>query len=155
MELTIRPDGVLQIDDARITYRNFSGEGSPFNKEGDRNFALIIPTQEMADMLIEEGWNVKIKAPRDGYEDPFMYLGIKVKFNSFGPNVYLKSGNSVNKLDEESVRTLDRARLMNINMDIRPYDYEIPGRKGRSAYLQSFEAEQRIEDRFAAKYDEY
>ena len=51
MELTFAPRGVLQIDDARIIFRNFRGEGGKFNKEGDRNFALIIPNEEMAEAL--------------------------------------------------------------------------------------------------------
>lgn len=42
MELVFAPRNVLQINDARIIFKNFKGEGSKFNKEGDRNFALLI-----------------------------------------------------------------------------------------------------------------
>ena len=43
MELTFAPRDILQVDDARIIYRNFEGEPSKLNREGDRNFALLIP----------------------------------------------------------------------------------------------------------------
>ena len=52
MNLTFAPRGILQIDNARITYKNFAGRGDKFNREGDRNFALIIPTTEFCDALI-------------------------------------------------------------------------------------------------------
>ena len=51
MNVTIAPRGILQIDDARITYKNFKGEGTKYNRAGDRNFALIIPDKEIADDL--------------------------------------------------------------------------------------------------------
>ena len=82
--------GILQIEDARIIYRNFAGVGSKYNREGDRNFAVIIPNQEIADELIADGWAVKIKPPRDEDDSPFMYLPVKIKFNNRGPAAYVK-----------------------------------------------------------------
>lgn len=157
MKLTFAPKGVLQIDNARIIFRNFRGEGGKFNKEGDRNFALIIPDQEMAEALQEDtnkfgaGWNVKIKPPREEGDEPFIYLPVKVKFNDRGPVVYLQSGKNRVKLDEESIAMLDDIDIRSVDLDIRPYDDEINGKPFRAAYLQSMCVIQEI-DRFSARF---
>ena len=153
MNVTIAPRGILQIDDARITYKNFKGEGTKYNRAGDRNFALIIPDKEIADDLIDRGWNVRIKPPRDEDDDPFMYLPVKVKFNEKGPAVYLKTGKVMKNLDEELVSCIDDIDILSVDLDIRPYDWEVNGKTGRTAYLQSMQVTQRV-DRFAARHAE-
>ena len=153
MNITFAPRGILQIDDAMIIHRNFSGTPSKYNREGDRNFSVIIPNQELADTLIEDGWNVKIKPPRDQDDSPFMYLPVKVKFNERGPQAYLRTGKVMNRLDEESIDCLDDIDIVSVDMDIRPYDWDYNDRTGRTAYLQSIHVTQRI-DRFAARYAE-
>ena len=150
MEITFAPKDILQIDDARIVYRNFSGTGSKFNREGDRNFAVVIPDQDVVDELVNRGWNVKIKPPRDEDDTPFMFLPVKIKFNERGPKVYLQSGDKTVELDEESVDCLDDVDILGVDLDIRPYDWEVNGKQGRTAYLQSIHVVQEI-DRFAAR----
>lgn len=153
MELTFAPRDILQVNDARIIYRNFKGEGGKYNREGDRNFAMVIPNQELADELISRGWNVKIKAPREEGDDPFMYLPIKVKFNDHGPRIYLTAGNHTNCLEEDMVAMLDDIDIRSVDLDIRPYDWEVTGKTGRTAYLQAMEVIQEI-DRFSARMAE-
>ena len=153
MKLTFAPRGILQIDDAIIIYRNFSGEGSKFNREGDRNFSVIIDDPAIADELVANGWNVKIREPREEGDNPFIHLPVKVKFNDRGPNVYLQSGNRRVRLDEESISCLDNVDIINVDLDIRPYDWEVNGKTGRSAYLHSMCVTQEI-DRFADRFDE-
>nr|DAX52525.1 MAG TPA: hypothetical protein [Caudoviricetes sp.] len=143
--------GILQIEDARIIFRNFSGEGSKYNREGDRNFAVIIPDEEIKDQLVENGWNVKIKPPRDEDDSPFMYLPVKIRFNHRGPGIYLVSGDKVTRLNEETIGMLDEVDIKSVDMDLRPYDWEVNGKTGRSAYLQALNVIQNI-DRFAARY---
>lgn len=151
MNITFAPRGILQFDDAHIIYRNFSGAPSKFNREGDRNFAIIIPDQELADALIEEGWNIKIKPPREDGDSPFMYLPVKIKFTDRGPKVYLLSGKARNVLTEETVGMLDDIDILSVDIDIRPYDWEVNGKAGRTAYLQAMHVTQRV-DRFAERY---
>lgn len=173
MEVTFAPKSVLEINDARIIFRNFKGEESKYNRKGDRNFALIISggtldtgyekknvtAEEMADALLKDvnrydvGWNVKIKAPREEGDEPFIYLPIKVKFNDRGPKVYLKSGRNTITLTEETVSMLDDIDITRVDMDIRPYDDEISGNPFRAAYAQSLWIIQEV-DRFTARFAE-
>lgn len=147
MNVTFAPRGILQIDNATIIYRNFSGAPSKFNREGDRNFAVVINDEETAQALTNEGWNVKVKPPREEGDKPFMYLPVKVKFNDRGPNIYLATGTRRNKLDEQMVGLLDSVDIRNVDLDVRPYDWEVNGNQGRTAYLQSMLVEQDV-DRF-------
>lgn len=160
MELTFAPKGILEIDDARICFRNFRGEGSLYNNEGDRNFSLVIPDEEIAEALMNDknefgvGWNVKIRAPREEGEAPFMHLPVKVKYTErSGPRVYLISGKNRVELNEDTIGMLDDIDIKSVDMNIRPYDGE--GRFGpfRSAYLQSIYVVQNV-DRFAARFSE-
>ena len=151
MNVCFAPKGILQIDDARIIFKNFEGRGDKFNREGDRNFSLRIDDENTADALVKEGWNVRIKEERDEDEGPFMRRPIKVKFTNYGPNVYLRTGDRVNELNEESIACLDSIEIDSVSIDFRPYDWDVNGRTGRTADLQSMEVVQRI-DRFAARY---
>lgn len=147
MDITFAPHGILQIDDAMIIYRNFAGVGSKFNREGDRNFSVLIENEDDADALIEAGWNVKIKKDEEGNVIR-MHLPVKIKCSDRGPNVYLRTGSRVNELDEESMECLDHIDILGADLDIRPYDWEVNGKTGRTAYLQGIRVTQKV-DRFA------
>lgn len=159
MHLTIAPRDILQIDDARITYRNFRGEKGEYNRNGERNFALIIPNEEIKEALINNksadgaGWNVRIKPPYEDGDAPFMYLPVKVNFNDRGPAVYLISGNNRRRLYEEDVARLDRISIAKVDLDIAPSDRIVQGVAYRTAYLRSIEVTQDL-DRFEARWAE-
>ena len=109
--------------------------------------------KELKDELVEAGWNVKIKPPREDFDEPFMFMPIKVVFNNRGPAAYVRSGDSVTRLNEETIDMLDEIDIASVDMDIRPYDWEVNGRTGRSAYLQAINVTQNV-DRFGARYSE-
>ena len=159
MEIRFKDRNIVEINDARIIFRNFEGRADKFNHEGNRNFAVVIPNQELADDLMNDtneygvGWNVKVREARDADEDDFRYLPVKVKFNNRGPAVYLETAGRLNKLDEESIGLLDNIDISSVDMDIRPYDDIINGKPFRTAYLQAIRVTQNI-DRFAARYAE-
>ena len=172
MEITFAPKNVLEINDARIIFKNFKGLGDKYNREGDRNFAMIIAggtlddgnsrrivtAEEMADALMKDtnrygvGWNVKIKAPREEGDDPFIYLPVKLKFNDRGPKVYLKSGKHTVPLTPETIGMLDNIDITSVDLDSRPYDGEVQG-PFRAAYVQALWVTQEV-DRFAERLAE-
>lgn len=154
MQLVKAPNGHLQIDGARICYRNFTGKAGEYNAEGDRNFSLIIPDQDMAQKLIDDGWKVVIKENNDPDATPFMHMPIKVRFskNGSGIPVWLISGSSRIRLDENTIGRLDRIQIESVDMDIRPWDWQKGNRSGRAAYLHAIRVYQKI-DRFTAEYE--
>ena len=162
MELRFGPNDILMIDDARIIFRNFSGETSQYNREGKRKFSVVIPDEAIAEQLKghvnEDGasWNVKIKPPRDVDDTPLMFLDVNVRFNQYGPAVYLVSDGVQRPLNEESVGILDKISIEKCDMDIRPFDNVTSGKAYRTAYLQSIKVYQRENryDRFAMAPDE-
>ncbi len=143
----------IAIEDAQIIFRNFAGAESQYNRAGNRNFNVIIDDPDMAQKLIEDGWNIKQLKPRDDEEMPKYRLEVSVAFGNFPPNIFMVTKHNKTKLDEESVAALDYAELKTVDLVIRPYQWDVNGKQGIKAYLKTgyFVVE---EDEFAAKYAE-
>ena len=148
---------ILKMDNVRIVFRNFSGRGGTYNREGDRNFAVVIDDPVLANALVDDGWNVKIREPQEEGDNPFCFLTVKVRFNKdnpgLDPKIYLRSGKNMQRIDEETVKILDEVDIRNVDLDIRPYNYDVNGKTGISAYLLSICVTQEV-DRFMLRYSE-
>ena len=126
----------VTIEGARILFRNFRGEERTYNAKGRRNFCVIIDP-ELADQLMTDGWNVKTLKPREEGDEPQPYLQVKVQYGARPPKITLISSSGRTEITEDTVDMLDWAEIENVDLVIRPYEYDVNGRAGISAYLKS------------------
>lgn len=127
----------ITIENARILFRNFSGEETRYNPKGNRNFCLLIDDPCLCDDLVHDGWNVKYLQPIHEGDAPQPYLQVKVSYGAIPPKVILISGRTKTALTEESIGALDWAEIENIDIIVRPYNWEVNGKTGVKAYLKT------------------
>lgn len=142
---------LIRLTGCRIINKNFSGD--KFGKGGYSTFCMLVPDEETKDALMDRGWEVRIRPPREPGQNPFMFLPIKIKFNDFGPLIYLKSGGRpLEKLSPNRVKSdLDRISIECVDMDISQY-YD-PDKGTRTAWLREMKVYQRATGRFAEEYE--
>lgn len=148
------PDNTVLMEGVRIIFRNFAGKEGQFNREGDRNFAVLLD-DEVANMMAADNWNVKWLKPRDEEEEqnPQAYLPVSLNFKGRPPRVVLITSRGRTNLDEGSVEMLDWADIVNVDLIVRPYEWNVNGKTGIKAYLQSLYATI-DEDALEMKYGE-
>jgi len=132
-------DNNVMMEGVRIIFRNFAGKEGQYNREGDRNFAVLLD-ETVATAMAEDGWNIKWLKPREDDEDdatPQAYLPVSVNFKGRPPRIVLVTSRGRTNLDESTVETLDWVDIVNIDLIVRPYEWTVNGKSGIKAYLQS------------------
>jgi hypothetical protein len=131
-------DNTVLMEGVRIIFRNFSGKEGQYNREGDRNFAVLLD-DVVANAMAEDNWNVKWLRPRseDEEETPQAYLPVALNFRGRPPRIVLITTRGRTNLDEHSVEMLDWADIINVDLIVRPYEWTVNEKSGVKAYLQS------------------
>lgn len=138
------------LENRRILFRNFAGEEGRFNAKGNRNFNVVLEPEE-AEAMLKDGWNVKYLQPREEGDEPLPRLEVTVKFGKIPPRIILITSRGKTSLDEDMVKILDWAEIENVDLIVRPYEWEVNGKEGVKAYLKSIYVTIR-EDELEKKY---
>lgn len=132
--------GTVTIEGARIIFRNFAGKEGQYNREGDRNFGVVLPP-DIAEQMLEDGWNVKYLKAREEDEEPTPWVQVSVNFKGRPPRVVMITyrGSTPQRvtLTEELVELLDYADLSTVDLILNPYQWAVSGKTGVKAYLKS------------------
>lgn len=132
--------GSVTVEGARIIFRNFAGKEGQYNREGDRNFALVLPDEE-AEQMLDDGWNVKYLRARDEDETPTPYVQVSVSYKGRPPRVVMitKTHGQTRRvtLPEDLIELLDFADLSSVDVILNPYQWSVNGNTGVKAYLKT------------------
>lgn len=131
-------DNTVLMEGVRIVFRNFTGKEGQYNRAGDRNFHVLLE-DDVANAMLEDGWNVKWMTPREDDEDDHSQAHLQVSVNYKGrpPRVVMITSRGRTNLDESTIELLDWADIENVDLIVRPYTWEVNAKTGIKAYLQS------------------
>lgn len=132
-------DNNVVMEGVRIIFRNFAGKEGQYNREGDRNFAVLLD-DEIANAMAADGWNIKWLKPRedaDEGETDQAYLQVSVNFKGRPPRIVMITSRGRTNLEEDEVVMLDWADIQNVDLIVRPYEWSVNNKTGIKAYLQS------------------
>lgn len=142
---------VVNIENAKIAFRNFSGKEGRFNPAGRRNFCVILDENVAAD-LAEQGWNIKYLKPREEGDEPQAYMSVTVNYKGGRPpKIVVVTSRNKTMVEESSVHVLDWADISNIDLVINPSSWSVQGKSGVKAYLKAAYITLN-EDKFEHKY---
>lgn len=150
----LAPDnsGTVIMEDANIVFRNFSGKEGMYNREGDRNFCVILDP-EIAVAMKEDDWNIKkLKDRPDGTEGDY-YVQVSVGFKGRPPRIVLINSQGRVELGQHEVELLDWVDIAQADLIIRPYHWNVNGNTGVKAYLKTLFIHMN-EDYFELKYSD-
>lgn len=122
------------MENVRILFRNFEGKEDTYNRAGDRNFSIEL-TPAVAEAMARDGWNVKRLRAREEGDEPGFHLPIEVSYKVRPPQVFLITRKHRTAIGEAEVAMLDWADILNVDIIINPYAWQVQEKGGIKAYL--------------------
>lgn len=141
------------LENVQIRFRNFSGKAGRFNAEGERFFHVFLDP-DVAEQMLDDGWNVKHLKPREDGDIPQAHIKVKVNFRGFRPpRIVLLTSAGKRAMPEEVVDMLDWCDIESCDVTLNPSKYDVNGSQGVSAYLKTLYVRIR-EDYLDQKYSD-
>lgn len=131
-----RNDKNVTIEDVTIAFRNFAGKEDVYNREGDRNFAIILDA-DLAAKMERDGWNIKYLKAREEGDEPQPYIQVAVSYKNRPPKIALVTSRGISYLGEDQVEMLDWVDIETADVTLNPYEWVVNGKSGVKAYLQT------------------
>lgn len=143
----------IKLEGIRMMWRNLRGEKKQFNEAGKRNFAIPLG-EDLALELADIGWNVRMKekANDEGKLEKLYHLSVNVKMDGKNPpRIFMITMGPDGEprrtsLDEDTIGLLDFAEFDNVDVIVRPYNYDFNGKKGVTHYLKTLFATLHVDD---------
>lgn len=160
MKLTVTGPNEVVIENGTIWYKNFAGVRRPgsYDTAGDRNFTLIVQDPNIAQAMIDMGYNMKYVVPEVAsgtIVGPYWKLKVHVRFAAYPKNYFMYSNGVRTRLTEETIGQLDSARLTNVDLAVGLGQVNTNGASAtRTAYLNRIDATMAF-DYLGQKYSDY
>ena len=172
---------ILQLENAHIGRRNFSGEIKTDFDTGKRYFNVYLEDLKLVDDLNRDGWSIHEYLPKgtadtylqsdrnckslDGKElmdyvkntnpsDLVYYIPVEVKFSPVPPTMIKLINNGVQTvLTEDTIGCLDHVEIENVDLILNGYQWTVNKKSGVKAYLKEIYVTAR-QGNFGGKYDD-
>lgn len=131
-----RNDKNVTLEDIVLAFRNFAGKEDTYNREGDRNFSILLE-EEAAIEMSKRGWNVKRLKPREDDELGQAYLQVAVSYKQKPPRIGVVTSNGLTYYTEDMLEMLDWVDIEQADVTLYPYEWAVNGKTGVKAYLVS------------------
>lgn len=164
---------ITSFEGARIIFTNFRGESHPkYNARGARSFHIALEDPDLAQELVEEGYNVRFPKPNDEIDPekdrrvPSLEVTVSSDHDYIKPGVKIflvDDDDSVVRINTKNLDQVDRLDTLDIgrcDIAINPYRWVMDAGKpyetsGIKAYLTTIyiTLDSFNDDPFAHKYE--
>ena len=134
---------LLKLNNPEIFMINFAGRITDNNPKGHRQFAVKIPTEELAIQMKEEGWAVWYTKESEKYGPPQACITVEMRYHHekeleyLNPKIYKVTSRKKTLLTEDLVADLERDEIIDIDLWINPSHWTVNGKSGIKAYVDT------------------